>query len=722
MIGLGSQTQLGIGIAISLEDRFSNAADRVENRLRKLRNYSRSAVKSAVTDYRNRATAIAGTAAAVTYGFYRMAQSASEFGHKINQIDILGDGKLGKTKKQLGDLAISMSNEFGISSKEIASSMVENVRAGVTKGLDEITKIQLQASIAAGESINTVSSVLLGAASSYDIPIQNIKEFSKVANVLTGVANSTQAQIYSLGEGFEYAGFAAKNMNIPFAMTAAMLGRMEQNGIKGSAAGTQVSNAIQFLGTSLSQWATPKQQAMWGATGLDPKKLRSLVEMGKMDEVILALDKALKDMPNLDRVTLLRNLANMRGSRGIMGIWGGQNTNKTLGELYQQANDAVAKNVISSQSKKMMDDPYMQGKKAIEAFNNALIKFVGKSGPMLMMIAKGLEAFGNVLGVIADTPIGSVLGAIIGVGAPLVAIFWGMRAAALAATQALTWMTGMGKSGGFGELLQAGMGVNMRTRAASVAGGAFAKNKAGNWYAKQAVNIGGKSFKPGQVLPRNFNPSQGGFSLGPYAALNRNAAGRWAVGAGQTFNLGGKLYKGGQILPTGFSPRTVGALSASRAMSMGNLAGGISMATGAFGGPGMASAATRMGVGMAGRLLPILGRIAGFVNPIVGIGLTAWSIYELLKGDSDSEKEARKNDPEYQAYLGRTRQELQDYMNPLYAMALKGLPLMNIPVPEEKPVLNQQIILNVDGTTTLNQAMKQYEDTFEKNLKFNISY
>lgn len=685
---LGTQTQFGIGISISLQDRFSNTADRVERRLRNLKNHSRTTIQAAARDYRNHATNIAAGAAAVTYGFYRAAQQAGEFGHKINLIDIVGQGKLGKTKKQLADLALDLSNQFGTSAKDISDAMLENTRAGVNKGLAEITRYQLGVSVATGETVQSVSEHLLGMVNAYNLPMT---AFARVANATTAVANASMASVASIGESMQYAAFTAKTFNIPLEQTLALVGKLSQSRIYGSAAGTALNNMMLYLGTSLSSSATPKHIQTWKALGLDRGQMRGLMDSGKIFEVVSAIDTALQGIGPSDKLKIIKDLTNMRGARGLLGSWGSTDSDKSLDSLLKAGQQGVASDIVTHQSKKAMEDPYMQGKKAIEAFNNALIKFIGQAGPMISQVAKGLAAFGNVLGKIAATPIGSIFGLMVGVAAPLVAIFYGLRAAALGAAQALASMslTRTG-AGGFSTLLAGTLGSNLRTRAASSASaGLFKKNAAGNWVPTRPVWYQGKMYQTGSMMPggRNFNPAKGGWSSGLYSAVAKNSAGRYYVKAGQAFNLGGRVYNSGNLLPASFTPRTITPTMASRVYG------------------------AAAGRGLAGGLLPVLGRIAGWVSGIGMLTMVGMSIYELLKadnGDKPGDQSLYRDDPwSTAAFAGLPKADMEA------AYAERAA---------QKDSLFQQITVNVDGRPAFNELIKQNTvDGLQKQLNFNLT-
>lgn len=680
MLGLGSSSQFGIGIAIQLQDQFSGTADKIEKRLKQLKKESYSNVTSAMREYRNNAAGIAAGASAVTFGFYSMAKSASEFGHKINQIDILGEGKLGKTKKQLGDFALGLSRDFATMPNDVANAMLENTRAGVTSGMDVVTKYQLAVSKATGENVSSVSENLLGITNSYNM---SMSQFGDVANAVTAAANQSMASVSSIGESMEYAAFTASKFNIKYTETLALVAKLSQSNIKGSAAGTAINNMIQYLGTSVSDLASKKQKEMWEKLGLDRKEMKGMMDSGNVFGVIDAMDKAMAGISPSEKSTILRNITNMRGSRAMMGAWGSADPSKSLMGLLSGIEGGVKNDIAMGQSKAMMDDPYSQFLRVQVAWEQFKIKFIASSAPVIMKVLAGAEKFLGFATRIADTPVGTILGGVIAVGAPLIGILFGFRAALLTATIALRGFSA-GGGVGFGNLMRAGIDINSK-----------------GYGAARGITAGMQN-------------------------IGKNAAGFPMVKAGGTVTYMGKVYKGGQMLPRSILMGNIAGNAASLAGAGGMLGGlGGRVAKGAGGLLGKAG----MGglVNTVGKAVPILTKIAGFgarFLPIVGWGLTLWSIYDVIKGMRQDKKAEEKEpaDPFFLAYKKELDNSIFSSTRPEQAGLFNSQAFVDaLNKQKEATKLQQQIILNVDGTNIFNKQMEQsMDDSMNQQLPFNI--
>lgn len=562
MFGLGSSTQLGIGIAISLNDQFSSQAAKVNQQLLAMRKNANSAVSGAIQDYRNNAAIIAAGAIAASAGMLGAAKAGAEFQHSINKVFIIGGKQIGQTRKSLEGFATSFSKEFSRTPLEVANAMYENVKAGVTTGLEEITRYQVAAATATGEALEGsggVAEKLLGIMNSYGLATSQFKDMT---NAVVATANASISNVEDIGKAMEYAGFRAKSFNIPLETTLAMVAKLSQAKIQGTSAGTGIANMLTQMSKSLGPFQTKQMKEAWAMLGLDPKQISAMANKGNMEGVLMGLAKATEKMDPITRSGLLTKIFNMRGDRAAEGImlnmFDNKKGQKTLADFIQAAKLGVKDDIVAKQSKAMMNDLDSDFKFFTNAMHRFKIAFTNAAAPTLRTLMHIGVKIVNFVGSIIDSPIGKVLTGIAVVAVPLVGILFAFRAAALTATLAMRAMAMTSRIGGFGSLL--GSGLNMAGLA-------------------RFGNLGGSAV--------------------------RNAAGRYMVQGGQTINWAGKLYKGGQILPKAF-------------LAEAGLAGGAGAAGGLIGrGLGMLGTIG----GFLGRAVPILGGILLGVEVLKMLGL-----------------------------------------------------------------------------------------------------
>lgn len=566
MIALGQSSQLGIGIAISLQNNFSGQAQKVIQQMNQMKSSANAVMLSAMRNYRNMATGIAATAGLATMEMYRMAESGAEFQHKINQVAIVGGRDLGKTRKQLSDFSLQLSKTFTRSPTEIAGAMFENVKAGITTGLEQITRYQIAVATATDEILEGENGVAFGLNSIMNAMNLSYKDFPRIANAVTAAANASQASVIGLNESMQYFANTAHLSNMSLEETLALLSKLSQSGIRGSAAGTAAANMVNYLEKSVGPMRGKRANAAWGMLGINPDGLTPFINRGQITDVLSFIAKRSQRLPIVERKSALNALFNIRGERALENMFNDADPTKTFSALKQQIAAGEKNDIAMSQSRAMMND--LKGQ--IGLFKNQLtnfrVAFTEAIGPTLRVIIAFGSKLLSITTAILKTPVGKVLAGIVAVTVPLIGILFAFRAAAMTAAIALNTFSSMAGGASFSQLLQGGLGM---------AGGNFLRGK----------------------------------------GVGLNSLGRSYVLKGQQISYMGKMYKGGQILPKAFQAGGMGT-------KIGNFLGFGSMATaGGFG--------ARI-IGFFGKIAPWLGRIVSFGArwlPVIG---WIWTIYEIL--------------------------------------------------------------------------------------------
>jgi TP901 family phage tail tape measure protein len=645
MFGLGSQSQLGIGIALSLHDNFSAQAAKINQQLIQMRKQSTSALGAAVTDYRNRAAGIAAASAALTYGMYNMAEQGAKFQHTINQVAIVGGKDLGRTRAQLTAFANQLSQTFARDPQEIAETLFENVKAGVTKGLTEITKYQLAVAASTDEALSGPGGVgekLLGTMNAFGLKMgdvyeaggQKMSQFARVANGVTAAANATMASVNNIGEAMQYFGASASQSNISLEQALTLIGKLSQSKIQGSSAGTALMNMTQQLMNTVGPLASKKKLTAIRMLGIDPNHLRGMIDHGHMYDALELVDAQSRKLGIAERGSILNRIFNNRGGRGIANAFLGGD--KSLSSIRSEIEKGIVGDVAIKQSKAMTNDLYSDMNKLHAAFTTLKADVARALGPSLRTVLGWLGGVTRVLGAILKTPVGSVLANLALVATSVVGVMFAFRAALLTTTIALRGFAGASSVGGFGSLFRGSLGM-----------------------------IG--------------NAGMGGLG----GQISKNASGRWMVNAGQTITHGGKIYKGGQLLPSSFLT-------------------GIGLA----GSGGAAGVGSKL-AGYLGKAAPFLGRAMGFMGellPVVGwviAGVTVTqAIYDLFK-KSEAKKDKAPLDPVFQAYYRNLdNQVLGTFMS-------KDWYNKSQQARADQLHLNQNLILNVDGVGAMNQNLQK---------------
>lgn len=669
MLSLGAQSQLGIGIAVKLHDQFSATAATVNKNLLAMKKNANSAVVGAMKDYKNYALGMTAAFAGAGYLLYNAAKQGSEFQHKINQTMIVGGAAMGRTRKQLEEFAKGIASPYNPS--EVAQAMFENAKAGVTQGMEKITKYQIATATATGEQLGGeggVAEKLLGIMNAMDI---SSNDFGRIANAVTAAANASMASVYSLGESMQYSAFAFHKFNVPLEESLAMLAKLSQSKIYGSSAGTAINNMLIQMSKSLGPFATKKPRAAWKMLGLDMKQMAALANSGNIFGVVEAVEKASKGLSPIVKTDILNRIFNTRGDRGIEGMFSSKNGNKTLESLLAETKAGVAGDISTRQAKAMMNDLWGDFKllgNQVQKLNIAI-----SNNPVFRIFVGVLTKAVKVLTWVAESKVGGVL---LGLGTIIITTgiaVWGFRAALMAATIGLNTLAGASSRGGFGMLLRAGVG----------AAGSTALNNA---------------------VP-----------LGLQGLISINKRGNAYVAAGKTATIGGKLFKAGQIVPKSVLGSAAGSLGAN--LAGGGLAGVAQGVAGNF---------VTKGAGFFGKALPFLSTAGSLLArwlPVIGLGITAWQIATMKSPNEDAIEEG---DPAKIAMikyrnLQRALREMED-RNPTWARDNDRMEKLT-GTSMRKQMMEATINLNLNGKTeTQKVSLDMMNKGLENQIDFNTSF
>lgn len=543
MIGLGSNTQLGIGIAVQLHDQFSRQANAINRQLVQMRKNSHTALTAAAQEYRNNAMNIAAGAGAMTYGMYKVVEEVSRFDGKIQQAMVLGEGKIGMNRKQLEQAALSISNALPHTATDIADAMTENIRAGVRSNIDILTKYQAALATAAKENLQGeggVASITQQIMSSYQFSTNSLKDIQRVTNGLLVAANSSRASVYSIGEAMQYSAFRARTLNIAYEDQLAMIAKIAQSGIDGSSAGTGLNNYLTQLAKSLGPFATPKQLQAWQMLGLNSKEMKNLADSGQIIKVVEAIAQATQGMRPTDVSGILTGIFNLRGDRGLEALFGTDMEGRTVADFAKSIKEGRKADLVMKQSTAMMQSLDNQILLAKNAFFEAKATFTDAIKPVFLVFLQTLTKLAQWGSKILKSDVGGFLAKVAAVLIPLVGIVFAFRAAVLSATlalRAMSFASAGGVAGGWRGLAGGLLGSAGGNAIMGALGGAAVRNKNGMLtVAKgQTVSINGRTFKGGQFLPRNMG--------GAGASILANGASIAAGGSGLLGRAGASITR-----------------------------------------------------------------------------------------------------------------------------------------------------------------------------------
>ena len=254
---------------------------------------------------------LAAAAAGETGGYQRLSQIVDEVG-----IDAAG------TTKQVAELATSLVRA-GFSISE-----VEGALAGVVRGAE-----------ATGTGFESFGNIVGNTLRGFGLEVD---QTSRVVDVLTNTANSSNASIEGLGYTFEYTAPIAKALGVSLEDVAAAAGLMANAGIQGSVAGTGLRTGLQKLQQAAGGASPEVMGLVRGQERLQQvmQKLGATVTdaSGKilpLEQVFLRLKAGMEKMNQADQVQLASVLFGDEAGSKFLAVLNQSNSSisKMFGDL-----------------------------------------------------------------------------------------------------------------------------------------------------------------------------------------------------------------------------------------------------------------------------------------------------------------------------------------------------------------------------------------------------
>ena len=394
---------LEIGIALVLQDRFSNQAKDASAAIRRLHNEA----KGAVTANLQTADSILGN---VYNGFLNVATGitntvlqGAEFIDTMTTVSAI----TGSTREQLqmlSETAQSLGLETMFGSQDIASGMKYLAMAGNT--VEQVNDMIKGAAYVA----NATGMELGGKGGAADLITNVMKTFKivgdgaseLVGDQLTKATLSANISMTDLAESIKYSAADMVMLKKELPEVAAMIGTLGNAGIQGSMAGTSLGNMARYLikafnpktdAYSFLQRMGLSQQDFVDAQG-------DLIDFGDIMEKI---SKGVENLPSIDRGKAIGAIFGVRGQRAANAIMNDLEGYRNL--LYQIQNNSAgfAKDIVD----KRMNTLAGSIDKVSSAWENLKVAFTEQIGPALMPILNTISQIIEAVREFVTTPVGA---------------------------------------------------------------------------------------------------------------------------------------------------------------------------------------------------------------------------------------------------------------------------------------------------------------------------
>ena len=313
----GNSSLVQVGVAMVLQDRFTQEAGRISQSFRGMMNEARDwnrGISMAIgTAFQSGKEAIGGM-----YEAYKYSASIGK--------DIFLTSKMaGATRKESLDmmqLAKDVNAATPLTAADIASgerflAMAGNKVSMIKQMVKPAAQLASIFSMPLGGK-GGVADMLTNIEATFNIPAE---ESAKVVDLLGIATTSTNMSLTDLAESLKYAGAEFRNAKYSLGDAAAAIGVLGDQGIQGSSAGTAIANFLRYITLSIVEQRKKGTSAL-KAMGIDPESLLdaqgNLLKLGDIVQKIT--DKVGADAATKIISPFFYNTVGVRGTRAISAL------------------------------------------------------------------------------------------------------------------------------------------------------------------------------------------------------------------------------------------------------------------------------------------------------------------------------------------------------------------------------------------------------------------
>lgn len=319
--GSPSAGQLEIGIALVLQDRFSNQAREASSVIRGLHRDAKNAVQANLTAVQSYANMASGVANSIVSTLTTTIEAGADFIDMMTTVGAIS----GATENQMSGLsetAQTLGLRTMFMSKDIASGMKYLAMAG--NDADQIQEMISGAAMMA----NATGMELGGKGGAADLLTNIMRTFELegkqaadiVGDQLTKAAMSSNVSMFDLAESIKYSAASMVTLKQQLPQVAAMIGTLGNAGIQGSMAGTSIRNMADYLTQSITN---PNFKGAKALAKLGLGKQDFVDANGDLQDFAVILEKigtATQGLSTVDQNAVFKSIFGVRGMRAAVAI------------------------------------------------------------------------------------------------------------------------------------------------------------------------------------------------------------------------------------------------------------------------------------------------------------------------------------------------------------------------------------------------------------------
>ena len=428
--GSPSAGQLEIGIALVLQDRFSNQAREASSVIRGLHRDAKNAIQANLTAVQSYANMASGVANSIVSTLTTTIKTGADFIDMMTTVGAIS-GAPENQMSGLSETAQTLGLRTMFMSKDIASGMKYLAMAG-----NDANQIQEMISGAAMMA-NATGMELGGKGGTADLLTNIMRTFKLegqqaadiVGDQLTKAVLSSNISMTDLAESIKYSAASMVTLKQQLPQVAAMIGTLGNAGIQGSMAGTSIRNMADYLTQSITN---PNFKGAKALAKLGLGKQDFVDANGDLQDFAVILEKigtATQGLSTVDQNAVFKSIFGVRGMRAAVAIM--RDTEGYFDLLNQIQNNSAgfAEEVVGKRMETFagkIDIVQSAAENLMTTFSNAL----GKN-PIIMGF---LDMVGWAISQLRDlmaTPFGPWIAgfaAIAAVGLKIGSIWMGLRA------------------------------------------------------------------------------------------------------------------------------------------------------------------------------------------------------------------------------------------------------------------------------------------------------
>lgn len=405
--GSPGSSSLEIGIALVLQDRFSNQAREASNTIRTLHRDAKNAINANLQAALSGASSIQSIGMGIARGLSDTVLHGAEFIDTMTMVSAI-TGSTEQMMSQLSDTAQTLGLQTMFDSQEIASGMKFLAMAGnEAKDINEMIKGAAYVAGATGMELG-------GKGGTADM-ITNVMRMFKieaseastvVGDQLAKAAMASNVSMMDLAQSIKYAGADMVTLKQDLPQVVAMIGTLGNAGIQGSMAGTAIANMARYFNKSISD---PNFKGGKTLEKLGLSKQDFVDAKGDILDFSVILEKlknATQDLTSTDRNAVFLNLFGVRGNRAAVALMNDLEGYRDLLNKIQNESQGFSRSVVEKRMNTLAGSIDIMR----SSLENLRTTFAESIEPILVPVFK---AIGTVVGYVRDLLNTPVLGTII---------------------------------------------------------------------------------------------------------------------------------------------------------------------------------------------------------------------------------------------------------------------------------------------------------------------